>query len=62
LPLTGHLGTAPVDFQILIAVIADFYPDRAVAIFRFHVFFPQIGRLKDVAVGVNYEGFSRHRH
>jgi hypothetical protein len=62
LPLAGHFGPAPVNFEKFVVVVTDFDADSAIPILRFEIGFPQIGRLKDVTVRINDEGFGRRGH
>src|SRR5262249_29137771 len=53
-------GRPAVDEQLLEAVVADADAERPIPILRIEVGFPQIRRLEDVAIAVDYERVGRH--
>jgi hypothetical protein len=60
LPLARQPGGLSRDFHILVTVVTDAKPNSPIAIFAFDVFLPQIRRLEDMAVRVDYHRFALH--
>src|SRR5262249_6805652 len=57
---TRKLGSAPVDLEVLVTVVAHADPDGAVAHRGLEVLLPEVGRLQDVSVPVDHGRLGPH--
>jgi hypothetical protein len=57
---TGQGGALACDLEVLVAVVADADPERAVAVARLEMLLPEIGWLEDVPIAIDDRGGLGH--